>query len=77
MYTHVRIYVCIYIYNHGKLTVKPYGQTRKFPDVRFANRTYLEWHYLSNATCQIRPHLCYACFVVSRTTMICCFLRHA
>ena len=27
--------------------------------------------YLSNATCQMRPHLFYACFAVSRITTIC------
>ena len=29
------------------------------------------WHYLSNATCLIRPHLFYALFIVSRITIIC------
>ena len=29
------------------------------------------WHYLSNAICLIRPRLCYICFFVSRTTIIC------
>ena len=28
-------------------------------------------HYLSNATCLVRPRLLYACFVVSRTTIAC------
>ena len=36
----------------------------------------LGWHCLSKATCLIRPHLFYACFVVSRLTMICYILRH-
>ena len=31
------------------------------------------WCYLSKATCLIRTHLCYACFVVSRSTMISTF----
>ena len=34
------------------------------------------WHYWSNATCLIRPHLFYACFVVSRITIICHILRN-
>ena len=34
------------------------------------------WHYLSNATCPMRPHLFYACFVVSRIAIICYILRH-
>ena len=28
----------------------------------------LGWHYLSNTTCLMRPHSCYACFVVSGST---------
>ena len=32
-------------------------------------------HYLSNATCLIRPPLCYVCFVVSRSTIHCCIIR--
>ena len=34
------------------------------------------WHYLSNATCLIRLHLFYACFVVSRITIICYSIHH-
>ena len=26
----------------------------------------IEWHYLSNATCPMRPHLFYALFIMSR-----------
>ena len=33
--------------------------------------TAFGWHYLSNATCLIRPHSLYVCFVVSRTTISC------
>ena len=29
------------------------------------------WHYLSNATCPIRPRLFHACFVESRITILC------
>ena len=32
--------------------------------------------YLSNATCLMRPCLFYACFVVSRITIICYTIRH-
>ena len=34
------------------------------------------WHYLSNATCLVRPRLFYACFVVSRTTIIRYMILH-
>ena len=33
------------------------------------------WHYLSNATCLIRPHLFYVFVVVSRITIICYMIR--
>ena len=36
----------------------------------------LGWHYSSNATCLMRPHLFYAFFVVSRITMTCYIIRH-
>ena len=37
----------------------------------------LGWHYLSNATCLIRPRMFYMCFfVVSRITIICHMIRH-
>ena len=29
------------------------------------------WHYLSNATCLMQPHLFHACRIVSRITIIC------
>ena len=29
------------------------------------------WHYLSNATCLIRPHLLHSTFIVSRITILC------
>ena len=34
------------------------------------------WHYLSNITCLIRPHLFYVCFVVSRVTITYYTIRH-
>ena len=36
----------------------------------------LGWHYLSNATCLIRPHLFHALSVVSRITIVCQTIRH-
>ena len=36
----------------------------------------LGWHYLSNATCLIRPHVFYALFIVSRIIIICYIIRH-
>ena len=37
---------------------------------------HLGRHYLSNATCLIRPHSFYALFVESRIAIICQILRH-
>ena len=34
------------------------------------------WHYLSNATCLIRPHLFCVFFVVSRIVIICYIICH-
>ena len=34
------------------------------------------WHYLSNATCLIWHHLLYACFLMSRITIVCHIIRH-
>ena len=34
------------------------------------------WHYLSNATCLIRPRLFYVLFVVSRIALICYIIRY-
>ena len=36
----------------------------------------LGWHYLSDATCLMRPRLFYASFVASRITTSCYILRH-
>ena len=35
--------------------------------------SHVGWHYLSKATCLIRPHLFLACFVVSKI-LICCYV---
>ena len=35
----------------------------------------LGWHYLSNATCLMRPRLFYALCIVSKITIICQFAR--
>ena len=44
---------------------------------RPASRTsVLGWHFLSDATCLIRPHLFCARFVVSRITPICYMIHH-
>ena len=34
------------------------------------------WHYLSDATCLIRPRLFYALFIVSRITTLCQIIRN-
>ena len=40
------------------------------PDLRSTTARSIGRHYLSNATCLIRPHLFYACFAASRITII-------
>ena len=44
--------------------------------MRLDNVSVFGWHYLSNATCLIRPRLFYACFGVSRITIRCFIIRH-
>ena len=41
-----------------------------------SNKRTVGCHYLSNATCLTRPQLFCACFVVSRTSIICHSVRH-
>ena len=38
--------------------------------------SFVWWRCLSNATCLVQPHLCYALFVVPRTIMLCYIIRH-
>ena len=38
-------------------------------------RAQIGWHYLSNATCLIRPRLFYALFAVSRIIIVCYMIR--
>ena len=39
-------------------------------------RAKLGWHHLSDAACLVQPRLFYACFVLSRTIIICYIARH-
>ena len=43
---------------------------------RARSQSCFGWHYLSNATCLMRPRLFYARFLVSRGTIICYIIRH-
>ena len=38
--------------------------------------TSIGWHYLSNATCLMRPHVFYVLLVASRSTIVCYILHH-
>ena len=65
-----RVYIYIYIY------MFIYRAQARIPETRLFRAPALPcpsfgWHYLSNATCLIWPCLLYACFVVSRITIIC------
>ena len=79
IYTHIYIYICtptyIYIYIHTHIHtyihkhiishhIIPHSESR-------LTLVELGWHYLSNATCLIRPHVFYVFFVVSRIAIIC------
>ena len=76
IYVYIHIYIYIYIYiERERETHRPPGITfLLLPEVRPARQlpaAQLGWHYLSNATCLMRPHLLYVLFtVVSRITII-------
>ena len=66
------MYMCVYIYIYTYIHVHNlYVHTK----LCVCNITF-GWHYLSNATCLIRPRVFYACFVVSGSTTTCCIIRH-
>ena len=71
IYIHVYIYVCvyIYIYRHSELPL------RRDADEESAHVLFGQ-HYLTNATCLMRPHSSCACFVVSRISVICQIVCH-
>ena len=77
---HVRICVCSFVCEIVFMCVCMHAdsQMRRFADSPTEHSclqcTSIGWHYLSNATCWIRPHLFYACLVVSRITIICYIL---
>ena len=67
---HVNIIIIIII-NHDMIT----SSCGAGPPPRSVG-VVLGWHYLSNATCLIRPHLLYALFIVSRVIISCHIIRH-
>ena len=60
-YTYTYTYTCTYTY-----TLHTHTHTH----IHIHIHIHLRRHYLSSATCLIRPRLFYALFIVSRTTVI-------
>ena len=62
------VYIDIYIYAHIETLESGLLRTaHPIPSLR--------GHCLSNAACLIRPHVFYACFVVSRIPIVCYIVR--
>ena len=53
----------------------PASRTSNHPAPGAVALSSVGWHYLSNATCLIRPHLSYELFIVSRITVTCYIIR--
>ena len=84
--TYVRMYVRTYVCMYLRMYLHPVMKTPntstfegtlsngplRVPLLWFpcSGPVKIGWHYLSNATCLIRPHLFYACLVVSRITTL-------
>ena len=64
--------MCMCVYMHIYIYIYIYREREREREICI----HLGWHYLSNATCLIQPHLFYACFVVSRITTLCYMIRH-
>ena len=67
------MYIYIYIYIDVCHTAQP-SPTKGVPV--WILDSLLGWHYLSDATCLIRPRLFYVLFVVSRITITCRIIHH-
>ena len=73
---YVFVCICVCVFEGAACEVREeLGRRRKL--VMFlAGHADLGWHYLSNATCLIRPRSSSVCFVVSRITIVCKHIRH-
>ena len=66
MYIHIYRYIYIYVYMYIYIYIYIHICMLR-----------LGWHYLSDATCLMRPRVFhYVCFVVSRITIMCCIIHH-
>ena len=76
MYVYIYIYiytlcVCIYLSLSLSIYIYIYTHTHIYTYVYIATPPAIGWHYLSNTTCLMRPHLFDVCFVVSRIIILC------
>ena len=83
VYIHIHIYIYIYMHTHAHVIHMCMYVMILITNITFIilrelaeGRAKLGRRYLPSATCLLRPQLCYACFVVSRITIICCMIRH-
>ena len=74
VYMYIHIYIYIYIYTHYMLHASImlyYELSLLAARLLVLDRALIGRHYLSSATCQIRPHSLYALFIVSRIITLC------
>ena len=74
------MYMCTYTHTHIYHAHSVSNQEESFKLQSRVQRATdpwcVGWHYLSSATCLIRPRLLYVCFVVARSTIMCYIPRH-
>ena len=70
------MYICIYVYVCMCVCVYVCMCVCVNVCIHVHELPLVGWHYLSNATRLMRPHLLYEVFLVSRITIICNILRH-
>ena len=82
-YTHTHTRTCIDVYTRMRGRAHAHVYASNYACLRLCAyvcpNVYVcvfGWHYLSKATCRMRPRLLYASFVVSRLAITCCFICH-
>ena len=79
MYIYIYMYVCLYVCLCIYIYIYTCGCSGTMVNRRVDEEGEVEavgWHYLSNATRLMQPHLFYASFVVSRITITCYIIYH-
>ena len=84
MCIHVHVYIYIYIYRERErcihmcmyIYIYIYTSPCRGRASATSSRTRLEWHYSSNATRLMRPHLFFLRRHLSNTASVSCYIAH-